>query len=78
MKRINDPELDHLLQSKPMVLGILFGVTGVLGLPLLWVNRRFSKRERIVWSILTTLWTAALIAVAVAVCVWAYRRVVAP
>ena len=33
---------DKLIQNKLAVLACLFFVTGFLGLPLLWMNRRFS------------------------------------
>lgn len=65
-----------LLQSKAAVLAILFLATGFLGLPLLWINRRFSTLERIVWSVLVTIYTIALIALAAVILVWSYRRIV--
>ena len=48
------------LQNRLTVLAILFFVTGALGLPLLWVNRRFSIREQMIWSLVVTLYTALL------------------
>lgn len=52
---------ERLLQSKLVVLGILFLATGALGIPLLWINRKFSQAERIAWAIIVTLYTVALI-----------------
>ena len=48
------------LRRKSVVILLLFGVTGVLGLPLLWMNRRFTDPERYFWAAATVLWTALL------------------
>jgi len=56
-----------------MVLAILFGVTGALGIPLLWMNKRFSTLERVFWSIVLTIYTSLLIGGTLWVLWWAYR-----
>jgi hypothetical protein len=56
-----------------LILAILFFVTGFLGLPVLWLSKSFSPTEKIVWSILNIIYTFALIAGTVAICVWALR-----
>ena len=66
---------DKLIQSKLAVLACLFLVTGFLGLPLLWMNRRFSTAERLFWSIVVTIYTLVLIAIVGAVLVWVYRQI---
>ena len=66
---------DKLIQNKLAVLACLFFVTGFLGLPLLWMNRRFSTAERFLWSIVVTLYTLALIATVVVIFVWVYRQI---
>ncbi len=63
-------------ESKGMVLAILFGVTGALGIPLLWVNKKFSLGERIFWSLVVTIYTTALVGVTAAIVMWAYRVIV--
>ena len=62
------------LQNRLTVLAILFFVTGALGLPLLWVNRRFSIREKMIWSLVVTLYTALLIWGVAKVCWWSYQQ----
>lgn len=62
------------LQNRLTVLAILFFVTGALGLPLLWVNRRFSIREQIIWSLVVTLYTALLIWGVAKICWWSYHQ----
>ncbi len=52
----------ELLQSRAAVFVALFLVTGALGIPLLWVNRNFSTTERIVWTIIVTIYTVGLLA----------------
>ena len=65
-----------VLQSRAAVLATLFLVTGVLGVPLLWVNQKFSKGERIFWSIVVTIYTAILISIAYAIVMWSYRQII--
>lgn len=60
-------------ESKGMVLVILFGVTGALGIPLLWINKKFSLAERIFWSLVVIIYTTALVGVTAAIVMWAYR-----
>lgn len=67
---------NNVTQSKIAVLGILFLITGILGLPLLWVNKRFSTFERICWSLVLLAYTIALIGVTIAVLSWLYRFIV--
>jgi ribosomal protein L40E len=50
-----------LLDEPWFILGLLFLVTAVLGLPLLWTSRGFSRVWRIVLSVAVTLYTAALL-----------------
>ncbi|MEM9644394.1 MAG: hypothetical protein AAF989_05330 [Planctomycetota bacterium] len=59
-------------QSKLAVLSILFLVTGIFGLPLLWVNKKFSTAERVLWSLLLLAYTIALIGVTIAIFKWFY------
>jgi len=67
--------MSSLTQSRPMVLAILFGVTGVLGIPLLWMNSPFSTAERIFWSIAVTIYTAVLIGITGKIVMWSYRTI---
>ena len=62
------------LQNRLTVLAILFFVTGALGLPLLWVNRRFSIREQMIWTLVVTLYTALLIWGVAKICWWSYQQ----
>lgn len=52
--------------SRPLVFGILFGVTGAIGLPLLWFSPAFTRNEKWLWSIVNTLYTLGLVAIAIA------------
>lgn len=71
----SDSALD-LIQSKWAVLVVLFCVTGILGIPLLWINKKFSTVERLVWSIVVTIYTAILIWIVFAILMWSYRQIV--
>ncbi len=64
-----------LIQNKTAVLLTLFCVTGFLGLPLLWLNKRFSSVERVLWTVLVCLYSLSLIAGTIAICRWAYAQI---
>ncbi len=64
-----------LLDSRPAMFGMLFGVTGFLGIPFLWMSDSFSHTEKIVWSIVVTVYTLILIGAAVAICWWSYLQI---
>jgi hypothetical protein len=49
-------------------------MTGVLGLPLLWISHVFTVGEKVLWTILNTLYTLMLIGLAAGVCYWCYLR----
>ncbi|MEM6690060.1 MAG: hypothetical protein AAF664_11575 [Planctomycetota bacterium] len=63
----------ELLRRKWVTLGILFGVTGALGIPLLWQNPRFSHFERVIWSVAVLVYTFALLGVTYAILKWAWN-----
>ncbi len=67
--------VSSVTESRAMVLAILFGVTGALGIPLLWVNKRFSVAERIFWSIAVLIYTTALVGITAAIVMWSYRMI---
>ena len=64
-----------LLQNRGAVLALLFLVTGALGIPLLWINRKFSPIERIFWTIVVTCYTFMLIGFTAWIVWWAYSRI---
>lgn len=64
-----------LLDNRPAILALLFFVTGVFGIPLLWMSGSFSQTEKIAWSIVVALYTLLLIGATVAICWWAYVEV---
>ncbi len=64
-----------LLDNRPAILALLFLVTGLFGIPLLWMSDSFSRTEKIAWSIVVTLYTLMLIGAIIAICWWAYLQV---
>ena len=64
-----------LLHNRMAVFAMLFLVTGVLGIPLLWMNKNFSNSERIFWAIVVTIYTALLIFIAAAIVMWSWRQI---
>lgn len=64
-----------MIQNRGAVLAILFLTTGALGLPLLWMNKKFSNVERIFWAIVVTIYTILLIVAFCWIMLWSYRRI---
>ena len=62
-----------MLQSRPLILGLLFGVMAVLGLPLLWASPVFSRKEKIWWSLAVTFYTLVLVLIAAAAWLLVYN-----
>lgn len=65
---------EKVLSSRRTILLILFGMTGFLGLPLLWLSQAFTVGEKVLWSALNTIYTLILIGIAIGVCYWCYLR----
>ena len=63
------------IQNRWAVLAILFLVTGVLGLPLLWLCKSFTTAERIFWAVTVSLYTAGLVWVVAQICWWSIRQI---
>lgn len=59
-----------------LIICTLFFVTGVIGLPLLWLSHCFSSATKVILSIVVTIYTAMLIAGVYLICAWAYQRIV--
>lgn len=70
-----NPDTENLLHSRAVVFGMLFLVTGALGIPLLWMSPNFSNTERIFWAIVVTIYTAILIFIAVTIVMWSWRQI---
>ena len=64
-----------LVQNKTAVLVTLFAVTGFLGLPLLWMNEKFTTTERIGWAVVNIIYTCGLLYLTYWICSWSYRAV---
>ena len=58
-----------------IVLGLLFFVTGFLGIPLLWMSKGFSTLMKIVLSVVVTVYTFALFGCVGLVLWWAYQQI---
>ncbi len=65
------------LQSRTTVLLMLFVATGVVGIPLLWVNKKFTNAERIFWSVTVLIYSAAVLALGGAIVLWMWNKTMA-
>ncbi len=62
------------LQSRATVLLTLFIATGALGIPLLWVNKKFTQGERVFWSIMVLIYSTAVLALGGAIVIWMWNK----
>jgi hypothetical protein len=65
---------ERLLSNRRSILLLLFCVTGFLGLPLLWMSHAFSTTEKVVWSVVNSIFTLVLIGLCMGVCYWCYLQ----
>lgn len=65
---------EQLLSNRKTIFLLLFGVTGFLGLPILWMSHAFTTGEKVLWTIVNTIYTLALIGLAAGVCYWCYLQ----
>jgi hypothetical protein len=70
----SEPLLDRQT-TRIVMFVVLFGVTGFLGLPALWISQSFTTSEKIFWSIINTIYTLILIGITAAICWWSYRQI---
>jgi len=73
----SEPLLDRQT-TRIVMFVVLFGVTGFLGLPALWISKSFTPSEKIFWSIINTIYTLILIGITAAICWWSYRQIFEP
>jgi hypothetical protein len=67
-------ETQRWIDRKWVVCLLLFGVTGVWGLPFLWISRGFSSLAKIGLSVAVTLYTFALVGLTATCCYWAWHQ----
>ncbi len=68
-------KMSFILDNRLAMFGMLFCVTGFLGIPFLWMSQRFSHMEKVVWSVVVTVYTLILLGLTAAVCWWSYSQI---
>lgn len=64
-----------VMRSQIAVLCILFFVTAGLGIPLLWRSPAFSHKERIVWTIIITIYTSIIFWIFYEIMAWSWSQI---
>ena len=59
-----------------VVLGLLFFVFAIFGIPLIWISKAFPTWGKIVLTIVVTLYTALLLWGFSLVMLWSYNRII--
>jgi hypothetical protein len=73
--RVGD-RVASLLENPWMVVAVLFLATGALGIPLIWMCRRFSTIVKILLTVVVTIYTAFILWLFWLIMVWCYQRIV--
>ena len=68
-------EKETRIASRVIIFGLLFGVTGALGLPILWLSNNFTGLEKALWTLIVTAYTLFLIVGTLGICWWAWNQV---
>lgn len=68
-------EEKRLLDTRWVVLLLIFGATMAPGLPVLWISQGFSRREKVVYSVLNLAWTVLLVWGFVRIMAWSWARI---
>jgi hypothetical protein len=66
---------NFVLENRLAMFGMLFCVTGFLGLPFLWMSPKFTHAEKMVWSVVVVIYTLILIGITMAICWWSYSQI---
>jgi len=64
-----------VLDNPWLMLGLLFFVTAVLGLPFLWISRAFTTRWKIILTFAVLAWTALIFWGFFVIMAWCYTRI---
>ena len=71
-----DDAFQAKLQSRTVVLFTIFVATGAFGIPLLWVNKKFSPGERIFWSIAAVLYSIGVLMLGAVILLWIWEKTI--
>jgi len=63
------------LDNPYLILGTLFFVTAALGLPVLWISRKFSPLMKVVWTVVVLLYTALILYLFFLVMHWSLTQI---
>ena len=68
-------KLLQLMNNRSAMFLMLFCVTGFLGIPFLCKSSAFSTTEKIIWSIVVTIYTCILLWITGAIVWWSYNSI---
>lgn len=63
------------LDNPWLIIGLLFCVTGALGIPAIWLSRSFSRSAKVVLTVAVSLYTLAFVWGFWVVMAWSYHRI---
>ena len=64
-----------MLENRWIMLLVLFGVTAALGIPFLWKTKSFSHTEKILWTVIISLYTIFIFWVFFKIMFWCYANI---
>lgn len=64
-----------MLENRWVMIFVLFGVTAALGIPFLWKSKSFSKTEKIVWTLIVSVYTILIFWIFFKIMFWCYASI---
>lgn len=71
----NESQLRKLADNPYAVIALIFFVTGCLGIPVILICRGFSRPQKVMWIVISLVYTALLFFLVGMICVWAYGNI---
>ena len=70
-----DSSLRKLADNPYAVIALIFCVTGCLGIPVIMICRGFSPSKKVLWIVISLIYTAFLFVLVGVICAWAYGNI---
>ncbi len=70
-----ESSLRKLADNPYAVIALIFCVTGCLGIPVIMICRGFSPSKKVLWVVISLIYTAFLFLLVGIICAWAYGNI---
>ena len=71
----SESSLRKIADNPYAVIALIFCVTGCLGIPVIMICRGFSRPKKVLWIVISIVYTAFLFVLVGIICAWAYGNI---